>query len=113
MAELVNEKSNDLLAVNVAGLNFKYGTITINLYADDLLLLYTDGINETMNNRGEQFGEGRLIEILLNNKNLPTQQLINSIISKLNKFTSDSNLSDDKTLMILKMKKVKDLTACS
>jgi serine phosphatase RsbU (regulator of sigma subunit) len=93
--------------------NFNFQTNSVTLLANDLLLFYTDGINETMNMQGEQFGEGRLIELLLNNRKIGSSELIKTIVEEVQSFRAESNLADDKTLMILKVNKMKEVIECS
>ncbi len=81
---------------------FEYITHTIQLSKPSSILFYTDGITETMNEHGEQFGEGRLIELLIRNKKVPAEELINKILNELNVFKSDKFINDDKTIMLVK-----------
>src|SRR5215470_2497615 len=49
------------------------------LCAGDTLLVYTDGITESPNAAGEEFGEQRLVEALQRHANLPSQHLLSAI----------------------------------
>jgi serine phosphatase RsbU (regulator of sigma subunit) len=50
------------------------------LFAGDALALYTDGITESFNDSGEEFGEGRLIEALRRLRDQPSPALLRSIV---------------------------------
>jgi serine phosphatase RsbU (regulator of sigma subunit) len=50
------------------------------LLAGDILALYTDGITESFNGAGEEFGEQRLIEALRQNQGSSPQALVDSIV---------------------------------
>ena len=67
----------------------------------DTLALYTDGVTESFNVRGEEFGEERLIESLRRHCEEPAQALIASIIKDVVKF-SPREQHDDRTLIIAK-----------
>jgi hypothetical protein len=54
----------------------------------DRILLYTDGVTETFNSSGEQFGNIRLERFFLANHLLVAKQLDGKLISKLNSFKS-------------------------
>ena len=41
------------------------------LYSGDMLALYTDGITESFNEAGDEFGEERLVEALRRRRDLP------------------------------------------
>lgn len=67
--------------------------------AGDTLLLYTDGITESFNHAGEEFGEQRLVESLRRNCEQAPQALISSIVADAKKF-SGGKQSDDITLIV-------------
>jgi len=80
------------------------GSERIKLKTGDTILFYTDGITETMNSRGEEFGERRLKDILFRNKDAQAQDNIHAIIRELNEFNSSDLLHDDRTIMLVKIK---------
>lgn len=49
--------------------NVSYDVNKINLHEGDKLFFYTDGITESKNEHGEEFGEERLIKIIKNSNN--------------------------------------------
>jgi len=69
---------------------------------DDLLVLYSDGITEAMNDKNEEFGEERLTGLITKYKNEDIYKLIDRIIDEVNKFSDGVPQSDDMTLMIIK-----------
>ncbi len=71
------------------------------LAAGDTLALYTDGVTESFNEIGEEFGEERLIDVLRQSANLPAQQLLASIVEQIQRFSS-AEQHDDITLIIAK-----------
>jgi sigma-B regulation protein RsbU (phosphoserine phosphatase) len=78
----------------------KYDESRIQLRSGDLLLFYTDGITEPENAYGEQFGEERLIELLLAHADLDCDSLAARIVEEVNKWTDSSELQDDMTLLV-------------
>ncbi len=64
----------------------------------DTLALYTDGITESFNESGEEFGEQRLIEALVRNRGLSPQALLSSIVDEVRRFSPQQH--DDITLII-------------
>ena len=67
----------------------------------DTLALYTDGVTESFNSRGEEFGEERLVESLQRHREQPSRLLIASIVNEVNQF-SPREQYDDRTLIIAK-----------
>jgi len=69
------------------------------LYPGDTLVLYTDGVTESFNAEGEEFGQGRLIETLDVNRDLPSHALLGSVVQEIRKFGSPEQ-QDDITLVV-------------
>lgn len=65
----------------------------------DTLALYTDGITESFNGAGEEFGEERLIEALRRNGGSSSHALLNSVVEEVRRF-SPHEQHDDITLII-------------
>ena len=64
-------------------------------------MLYTDGITESFNEAGEEFGEQRIIEALLRHHDLPAQAMLAAIIEEVRQF-SRREQHDDMTLVVAK-----------
>jgi serine phosphatase RsbU (regulator of sigma subunit)/predicted enzyme related to lactoylglutathione lyase len=67
----------------------------------DMLALYTDGITESFDSGGEEFGERRLIDSLRRNGHLPSPALVDAIVAEVRHFTPHEQ-HDDITLIIAK-----------
>jgi serine phosphatase RsbU (regulator of sigma subunit)/predicted enzyme related to lactoylglutathione lyase len=65
----------------------------------DTLALYTDGVTESFNESGEEFGERRLIEGLRRNEHLPPETVVNSILDDVRRFSLQEQV-DDITLIV-------------
>ena len=74
------------------------------LFPGDILVLYTDGITESFNDRGEDFGEQRLIEALRRHREQSPQALVASIVGDVQQF-SPHEQHDDITLIVAKCRK--------
>lgn len=68
----------------------------------DILVLYTDGVTEAMDDSEEEFGEARLIDAISNNRNLPAQLLAEAITTQVVSFSHDKHY-DDITVMVAKI----------
>ncbi|WP_254152615.1 GAF domain-containing SpoIIE family protein phosphatase [Chryseosolibacter indicus] len=71
---------------------------------NDIMVLYTDGITEAKNDKGEEFGYERLAEILSEVKSLSPKEIQEHLINKLYEFSGTKNINDDYTTMIVKFK---------
>jgi len=67
-------------------------------------LIYSDGITEAMNNRMEEFGDEKLLEIVQSNNSDSANELIEKIIAAVNLHFGDAPQNDDMTIIILKRK---------
>ncbi len=90
------------LLLGAMGTISPYEQKDITLYSGDLIVCYTDGVNEAMNKKQEEFGEERLYRLILQNRELSSNELMDKIISEVRDF-ADDKLSDDLTLLIFKI----------
>ena len=75
-----------------------YTSDTVRFNAGDLFLLYTDGVTEAMNAKGEQFGLERLTGIFSSAPHAP-EEICKSITRTLASFTGDVAREDDVSLL--------------
>ena len=71
------------------------------LFCGDTLVVYTDGVTESFNDRGEDFGEQRLIQSLRRFREHPPDALLASILNEVRQFSS-SEQQDDITVIVAK-----------
>jgi serine phosphatase RsbU (regulator of sigma subunit)/catechol 2,3-dioxygenase-like lactoylglutathione lyase family enzyme len=69
------------------------------LHPGDTLALYTDGVTESCNVEGEEFGEQRLVEALHRRRKLSAHRLLGSVVEEIQKF-SPHEQHDDITLIV-------------
>jgi len=80
---------------------------TVPLAAGDVIVLFTDGISETMNAAFDCFGEARLATLFEQYAHLPFDQLRSYISAELKAFAAGADQHDDMTMILLR---VEDLT---
>ncbi|NOQ23271.1 MAG: SpoIIE family protein phosphatase [Candidatus Aegiribacteria sp.] len=79
-----------------------YRTTTMKLNPDDRLLLYTDGITESMNKEtGEEFGSDRLSDFLTGQDSLQSQYILENLLDRLESFRGEVAALDDMTLLMI------------
>jgi len=81
----------------------------IKLNNNDIITLFTDGINESLNEQLEEFGYARLEEIIKNNSEVTVEELSNKIMKSITTFSKNSSQHDDITLVLFKWKSHKNL----
>lgn len=68
----------------------------------DVMVIYTDGITEAANPGGEEYGQERLAQRVLDGIDLPARKMIDHIRKGIADFTESKFLDDDGTLFIIK-----------
>ncbi len=76
----------------------------VNYHPDDILILYTDGITEAQNRKGDEYGYDRLKEIVDFNAKKSPEEIKNALIEDFFAFTGTEFINDDYTVVILKFK---------
>jgi serine phosphatase RsbU (regulator of sigma subunit) len=70
--------------------------------AGDMMVLYTDGITEAKDSKGEEFGYDRLVAVVEEAKSLSPKEIQDHLINRLYEFSGTDNINDDYTTMIVK-----------
>ncbi len=82
---------------------FNYESETVHLHSGDILLFYTDGLVEAMNQNEVEFGEQKVKDIIINNAHKNSNEIQQIIIDEVKTHVSDNKLDDDFTLVIAKV----------
>jgi serine phosphatase RsbU (regulator of sigma subunit) len=77
-------------------------TNELNYLPGDIMVLYTDGITEAKNAKGEEFGLDELNKTLLQVTQSSAKQIETHLINKLYEYTGTKDINDDYTTMIVK-----------
>ena len=92
---------NSEITIPLLGIKEKYTVNEINLMGNgDILILYTDGLSDHRNEKGQKYFPGRLEERLRENKNLSARDIFQRIKDDL--FAFNNQPDDDITLVIIK-----------
>lgn len=78
----------------------QYDQGNVSLAPGDRLVLFTDGLIEAANSADEEFGEERLIDILIRNRALDAQSLQELVLKAASRFCN-GRFQDDATLVIV------------
>lgn len=74
----------------------------LKLASNDVVIFYTDGVTESINEKEEQFGQERLIAAIEKGIDLPVQDLIDKVKEEVTTFARGQPQFDDLTLVALK-----------
>jgi len=76
---------------------------TLSLRSGDILVLYTDGVTEAMNEEEAAFGEERLKRLILDCRALPAREIVQKVEDEILLFSGDQPQFDDLTLVVVKV----------
>lgn len=68
----------------------------------DILCIYTDGLTETIDKNGEEFGEAGLLEVLRESRNLEVTSILQRVEQAVGQFRSGEQ-EDDVTMVIARV----------
>lgn len=85
---------------SIPGMPYEQGEVV--LAEGDLLLLFTDGVTEAMNEAEEEFGEERLADAVLEHFSSPAADLLSTIKERVIDFSGEAHFADDFTVLILR-----------
>jgi sigma-B regulation protein RsbU (phosphoserine phosphatase) len=81
-----------------------YGENIIEIHCDDILLVFTDGIVETLNSKNEEFSRKNLVEVVEEHRSLSSSEMVQKLLSSLKDFLKGTPLTDEFTLALAKIK---------
>jgi hypothetical protein len=77
---------------------------TVPIQPGDVFVFYTDGISESMNKNGEEFGEERLGQLINQHAQESAATLLDSITREITNFAGGANQHDDFTMVVVRVK---------
>jgi len=77
--------------------------VTVPLSTGDLLVFFTDGISEAMNEQADCFGEHRLARLLEEHGHLASEELRERILREIQAFVGGAAQHDDMTMILVKI----------
>ncbi len=82
----------------------QYDEWGVTLDVGDILVFHSDGIAETANSEGQFFGTTRIRRLIEQHHELTSAELADQILREVDWFSQSAPLSDDRTLVVLKVK---------
>lgn len=74
---------------------------TTQLRSGDIFLLYTDGVTETMNRQGDEYGIDRLIQVVEDHAHRGLEHLLDRVLDSVRQFRGGGDSEDDMALLAL------------
>jgi sigma-B regulation protein RsbU (phosphoserine phosphatase) len=83
-------------------LQAKYQTGVVDLAPQDTLILFTDGVVEAFNQKGEEFTDARWIAAIRNLPGMDAQRSLQFLMQRVDEFVGATRQSDDITCLVLR-----------
>ena len=80
-----------------------YDELTVELKLDDVFVFCSDGISETFNAAGEEFGSLSVMEVARANRDEPAKEIVAAIFGAMQAFRGDAPQTDDQTVVVVKI----------
>ncbi len=80
-----------------------YASGTVELEPGDLLFIFTDGVAEAVNEKGEEFGEARIIPVILSMPTGAAAAVLTRVMGDVNTFVGFARQHDDITALVLRI----------
>jgi serine phosphatase RsbU (regulator of sigma subunit) len=106
----VSETAQGMIRPSGLGLGLTDGEIfsssteekKLRLKKGDVCLFYTDGITESRNEEGEEFGYERLVALAAEIRNQSAREIQDRILNEIRAYCGKTAFSDDLTLVVIK-----------
>src|ERR1700732_5056050 len=69
----------------------------------DIVVACTDGITEAMDTESEEFGQPRLVDLCVRERAKPAQEIVDIVLTEVDRFSRGVTHEDDRVIMILKV----------
>jgi len=76
----------------------------VTLETGDILVFHSDGIAETYNSEGQLFGTERLRKLIEQHHEISAAEMADRVLNEVDWFSQNAPLSDDRTLVVMKVK---------
>lgn len=104
-------KAHDTVRLTAGGVplgivdHFPYEEETVHFKEGDVLIIYSDGVQDATNSKDERFGQEQIETLARNSLGLSACKILEEILNGVNIHVADTPQFDDMTLLVVKRKK--------
>jgi sigma-B regulation protein RsbU (phosphoserine phosphatase) len=80
-----------------------YEELEVSLESGDVVLLYSDGVEDQVNAAGEEFGRSRVLKLLKKHHADTPKDIANAVIAELDAYRGGTAISDDQSVIVLRV----------
>jgi serine phosphatase RsbU (regulator of sigma subunit) len=78
---------------------------TVQYEQGETFILYSDGVSEAMNERREEFGDGRLLDVISSTQANSSDEVLNGIFVNVEGFRAGAEQNDDLTIVVIRIER--------
>ena len=108
VSELFSEEKKSVGMIGISGIDVSFPCYNFTMNDQDVLVLFTDGVNEYKNEDNDDYGKERIAEILKNMGTASVKKILNAILADIKDFAKGVPQQDDITILVLKRSKNAD-----
>lgn len=80
-----------------------YDEIVVPANAGDVFVFCSDGISETFNDAGDEFGSARVAEVVREHRDKPAAEIVEQIFAAMSAFRGKADQTDDQTAVVVRI----------
>jgi phosphoserine phosphatase RsbU/P len=80
-----------------------YEELEVTLEPGDVVLLYSDGVEDQVNAAGEEFGRSRVLKLLKKHHADTPKDIANAVIAEMDAYRGGTPISDDQSVIVLRV----------
>jgi len=77
---------------------------SVQLHADDLVFIFSDGVPEALDTQGEELGADRLQRLLLEHSHLSVEEIASHVAAFVHEWSAGAPQHDDITFIVMKVR---------
>ncbi len=103
-----SDQTGKLVRLDVGGIilgcieQFPYEEACVPFNVGDVVVVFSDGVTEAMNELGEEYGEERIAELVLRNPQDSSSALIQKIVASVREYSKHRAQMDDITMVVIR-----------
>ena len=81
----------------------EYDEITFDAESGDVLLLFSDGLEDQLNGADQEFGRARVSKVLQKNCRLDPKELVDKVFDEVRRYMEGTPITDDQTAIVIRV----------
>jgi sigma-B regulation protein RsbU (phosphoserine phosphatase) len=79
-----------------------YDEVLVTVAPGDCLVLYSDGVADARSDSGDEFGDERLLDLLVGSRTQPASVVVDRVFESIDRFAAGAPQFDDITILVLR-----------